>query len=195
MLQVKLDTAQVERLASLIAKAGPQIPRAMMRSVNWTGDRAYTQVTRALVAQTGAKRNIVVKRLAKKVALPGRPIMYRIIAKSPAMPLSDFTARQLRRGVSAAPWRQRRVFAHAFIAPALGGRVFVRAGAKRVMRRGRHAGKMRQPLKQLWGPVIANDLVRGQSRAAFERTVADRLVPRFEHELEALVLGRSPPAA
>jgi hypothetical protein len=93
------------------------------------------------------------------------------------MPLSDFNPLQRGKGVAASPWHHRRIFAHAFIGP--GGHVFVRTG------------KGRLPLKQLWGPVISNDLVRGDTKAIFETTVQARFVPRLEHELSALLLGHS----
>src|SRR5581483_6820898 len=112
---LQVDASGLERMAELMRRAGAEAPRAIMRAVNWTGDRAYTQVVRALVAQTGAKRNVVVKRVAKRPATLGGRIAYRIQAKSPAMPLSDFDPRLTRRGVSAAPWRTRRVFRHSFM--------------------------------------------------------------------------------
>jgi hypothetical protein len=177
-LSIHIDETQIARLGDLIRKAGPQTGRAIMRAVNWTGDRAYTQVVRVLVKQTGAKRSVVVKRVAKKPAFPGRRIVYRIVARSTAMPLSDFNPVQRAKGVAASPWHHRRVFAHAFIGPQ--GHVFVRRGRGRL------------PLKELWGPVISNDLVRGDTKAIFERTVSERLVPRLEHELGALLLGHSP---
>ena len=48
------------------------------------------------------------------------------------IPLAEFHARQTRRGVSAAPWGQRRVFPHTFIVEQLGGPVFKREGNARL---------------------------------------------------------------
>src|SRR4029077_6422645 len=39
-------------------------------------------------------------------------------------PLAEFHARQTRRGVSAAPWGQRRVFPHTFVVEKFGGQGF-----------------------------------------------------------------------
>lgn len=194
MLSIKVDQRQIARLGALMTQAGPQASRAIMRAVNHTGKIAYTAVAGALARQTGLKVRDIKYRVVPKPALPAGRIIYRIVARAPALPLSDFKPVQARGGVRASPWRKRRLFAGAFVAPSMGSHVFVRSGAKRVMTKGRYAGKMRQPLKQLWGPVIANDLVRGDSKATFETVVNTRLLPRLEHELSAILLGHSPPA-
>lgn len=182
LVSIKIDETQIAKLASLMAQAGPQTSRAIMRAVNWTGDRAYTQVMRQLGKQTGALRKVLVKRVVKKPAFPGQHIVYRIVARAPAMPLSDFAPHQTRKGITAAPWRKRRVFPHAFTNARLHGRIFVRTGSKRL------------PLRQLWGPVIANDLVRGETQTTFYATVNARLLGRLDHELGAILTGVAPRA-
>ena len=77
------------------------------------------------------------------------------------MSLKEFGARQTAKGVSAAPWGKRRVFPHAFIAPTLGGHVFIREGRSRL------------PIRKLWGPAIPREMVKDQSKEAFERTVRE----------------------
>ncbi|GJE45316.1 hypothetical protein [Methylobacterium soli] len=44
---------------------------ALTRALNHTGDKARTQMTRALTAQTGLKRTVIVKALRVTRASPG----------------------------------------------------------------------------------------------------------------------------
>lgn len=179
MLRIEVDARSLVRLEEAFRKAGNQAPHAIRRALNWTGDRATTLVTRALAKQTGAKYGAV-KSALKQVRANYGTLAYRIVARGPAIPLNAFGARQTRKGVSAAPWNTRRVFPHTFIVPAFGGNVFVRETSKRA------------PLKKLWGPAIPNELVRGESKEAFERTVATQLPARLEHEIMAILSGAAP---
>jgi hypothetical protein len=192
MLTIKIDTSQIQRLQQLLHKLGDQAPTAIRRAVNWTGERAHTRVLRALQEQTGAKQKSIRKYLFKRPALPGRTIVYRIIARAPAISLKEFDPRQQRSGVKASPWRRRHLFPHTFISSAMGDHVFVRHGAKRIMSKGRYAGKMRQPLHKLWGPSLANELVRNQSKQVFIDSTQRVLPRRLEHELGAILKGYAP---
>jgi hypothetical protein len=75
--------------------------------------------------------------------------------------LRNFSGRQVRAGVTAAIFRGKRTLrAGAFFASLLGGGVQAvkREGDKRLMTRGRYAGKMRQPLAVQYGPTAAQML-------------------------------------
>lgn len=129
---------------------------------------------RKVIKQSGIKK-YVVKHLARR---DGQPV-YRIIAKSGAMSLKEFDAKQTAEGVVASPWGRRRVFRHAFILRKLGGHVFIRKG------------KARLPIKKLYGPVLANEMVRDKSLQEFN-AVAKELPARLRHELAAILKGHAP---
>lgn len=172
-----VDARAFDELAAKVAAIGRDVRPALARALNHTGDKARTQVIRALVKQTGAKYGAVRKALTSRPATAGAPV-YRIIAQGPYLSLKEFGARQTGAGVSAAPWGRRRVFAHTFIVPALGGHVFERKG------------KARLPLRKLWGPALPKELVKDQTKAAFETTVAVELPRRVAHEIEAVLGGK-----
>jgi hypothetical protein len=68
-----------------------------------------------------------------------------------------------RRGVSAAPSGPRRVFPDTFIGPSLDGHVFARTTGKRF------------PIRKLWGRPVPAEMVKDQTKAAFESVVATEL--------------------
>lgn len=178
-LMVKIDAKEFDRLVEIFRKAGRNIKPALARAINHTGNKARTQVGRALVKQVGAKYGVIKDALTTRPASPSSPV-YRIIAKGGYISLKRFGARQTRLGVSAAPWGKRRVFPHTFIVPSLGGHVFERKGKSRV------------PIRKLWGPAIPRELVKDQSKVAFETTVAAELPRRLEHEVTAILRGNAP---
>lgn len=175
-LILEVDTTAFKRLASKLAGVGKNIAPALSRALNHTGDKARTRVVRALVKQTGAKYGVVRKVLTTRLASSGM-LSYRIIGAGGYMSLKEFGARQTRKGVSAAPWNRRRVFPHTFIVGSLGGHVFERKG------------KSRLPIRKLWGPAIPKEMLKDQSKQAFETTVATDLPARVEHEVGAILSG------
>jgi hypothetical protein len=178
-LQVSIDTRGFQKLVSVLERAGRNVKPALRRAINHTGDKARTQIGRALVKQTGLKYGKV-RQALRTVPAGNVSLVYRIIAHGGFTSLKEFGARQTKRGVSAAPWGKRHLFPHAFIAPSLGGHVFIRTG------------KGRFPIHKLWGPAIPAEMVKAESRAAFERTVANELPARLALEVNAILDGRAP---
>jgi hypothetical protein len=173
-LLVRVDTADFDRLARRFALVGTNIRPALMRAVNHTGDKARTQLTRALTKQTGLKSRVV--RAALRTFPAGlSAIVYRIVARGGFVSLKEFGARQTGKGVSASPWGKRRVFAHTFIVASLGGHVFERTG------------KGRLPIRKLWGPAIPREMVRDEVKAAFEGEVGASLPTRLSYEIARIL--------
>ena len=144
----QIDTASIERLTARLIAAGKGIRPALARAINHTGDKARTQVVRALVKQTGAKSYAVRRAMHTKPASIGT-LIFLIVSSGGYMSLKEFGARQTDKGVSAAPWDKRRVFPHTFIVASLGGHVFERKGSSRL------------PIRKLWGPSIPKEMVQG----------------------------------
>lgn len=178
-LNVEAGISDLVSLEKLFREIGNQAPHAIRRAVNWTGDKARTQVTRVLAKQTGAKYGAVRKVLSIHRASYGS-MTYRIAAKGAHIPLKEFSPRQRRDGVSAAPWGRRVVFKRAFISQAMGGQVLVRVG------------KARLPVRIMWGPAIPIEMLKGQSKDVFLLTVATELPARVEHEVSAILKGYAP---
>jgi hypothetical protein len=121
-----------------------------------------------------------VRQALRTVPASNASLVYRIVAKGGYTSLKEFGARQVRRGVSAAPWGKRHLFQHAFIVPSLGGHVFIRKG------------KGHGPIHKLFGPAIPAEMVKAESKAAFERTVSTELPARLALEVNAILAGRAP---
>jgi len=175
------DISEIIALEDVLRGAGNQAPHVIRRGLNRAGGKVRTKVIRALRDQTGAKYGAVKKALRTKKASYNR-LEYRIEASGQHISLKEFGARQTKKGVSAAPWNQRRIFPHTF-GPRigkLGGHVFVRTT------------KDRRPLEKLWGPAIPKELVKGETEAAFYASVFVEVPAAILHELEAILIGAVP---
>lgn len=146
--------------------------RVFSRALNRGGDQGRTQVKRSLVSQTGIKYGMINKAVKTVRAHPNK-LEYSLIADGTETNLNLFNARQGKKGVSASPWKKRRVFKSTFIIPQYGGRVFKREGAER------------GPLEPLFGPNIAREIVKDKTGDAW-RAVAPLVMNRVEHELMRL---------
>jgi hypothetical protein len=147
-MKIQIDAREIADLGQLFASAGKQAPKVIARALNHTGAVATTQVKRALVKQVGVKSGAVNAALRQVRATPAE-LTFELRSSGKHLGLKDFGARQTKRGVSAAPWRQRRVFPRTFMGP--GGHVYKRTSKKRL------------PIEKLWGPSIPKELVRAEA--------------------------------
>lgn len=160
------------------ALAGAKKNTALRRALNHTGDKTFTIVKRTLQKQIGAPQHVILRygRIRTQRANTGA-LVYQIVAKGGPIPLKHFSAYQTRRGVSAAPWRNRKVYKSAFIVARLGGHVFWRTSSKRL------------PIERVAGPNVPKEMVRDMVAAAFEATVSMSLPARVEHEVRVITNG------
>lgn len=177
------DVEELRSFDKYIKAMGSKFAVAGMRAINRTGDTTKTRVRRALSKQTGLKQQIVGRALKVKKASTSN-LIYEISAKGGDISLKYFSARETRQGVSANPFGKRRLFAHTFIRGGRfpnraglvgGGHVFERKGG-----RGLPLYKIRS------GVIIPNEMVKGASQDAFNKTVKEVLPKRIAHELSRL---------
>lgn len=182
-MQINYDLSSIRHIGEVFRKAGKLAPNVLRLAVKHTGGKAVSAMRSALVGQTGLKRGTLVR--AIKGASSGAG--YVIKSHGGDIRLKFFGARETRKGVSAAPWNKRKVYAGTFIK---GGRFPNRKGLPfggQVMRR---VGRKRLPIKgQKSGLYIPEEMVKGQSEAAFYRTLETDLAPRLEHELSRILSG------
>jgi hypothetical protein len=184
MISLRIDTVDLVR-RELVYQAGPKrIQQVISRVLNHVGGTARTKVKSTLAKQMGLPAGTVDARLITKRAYPGNQ-SFEITASGRPIPLADFDARQTRRGVSARPWGQRRVFPGTFIVEKLGGQVFRRASRERL------------PIVKLWGPSMPRELLRDQVPKVFFDEVRAKVPVRLKHELRRILipeeLGRGAP--
>jgi hypothetical protein len=180
-LEITVDTKNFDRMAAIFAMLGADIKPALSRALNHTGDKTRTQVARALVRQTGIKYGRIRQALRTIGANVGR-LVYTIEARGPYLGLEEFSPRQTAKGVSAAPWGKRQVFPHTFLLRT--------AHFNGVYER---TSPARYPLHRLWGPAIPVEMIKDQSKAAFERTVDAELPARIDHEISVILSGAAKP--
>ena len=145
--------------------------KAMPKIIKGTLDRTATQTQttaiKTIAKETGIKQKDV--RKSFKVFKSKTTALVAVIrVRGNAPNLIRFGAKQVKKGVSAAPWRKKRVFRGAFIGN-LGRTVFVR----------KNLGDSRSKIKALWGPAVPNELIRSHVKRAWRKTIRDRLPINF----------------
>jgi hypothetical protein len=148
----------------LVALGEGQARTALSRALNHEGNKGRTRVKRALVKQTGIQYGAVDKAVATVRATPVT-LTYMLRARGDETNIAWFGGVQRSKGVSAAPWNKRRIFARSFILPRF-GRAFIRTLKKRL------------PIRSLYGPNLARELVRERSAAAWQSGVANIVAHR-----------------
>jgi hypothetical protein len=185
-MEFHFDTSDIRRIEEAMRRGANRTPDAIRRAINWTGDRARTQVARVGAKQTGLPYRVIRRALVRKAANYSA-LVYRLRVRGGDVRLKYFKARETRRGVTAAPWGRRQLYAGAFIKggrfPArvplgMGGQVF------------RRSGTGRKPIQLMRsGLFIPEELVKGESAAAFQQTVTALLPGRVEHEIAFALSG------
>ena len=106
MIKLSIDPSRIESMAGAFAAAGKKAPVAVRRAVAHTGDKARNRMRQVLVPQTGLTRRTINK--AVRSSRSGGD--YVIRSSGGDVRLMFFKPRETRKGVSAAPWNQRRVY-------------------------------------------------------------------------------------
>lgn len=194
-MEIRLDPKD-ERLArlqnGLATLAQGDAEKVMARALNHEGDKRRTQVQRKLAEVTGLRYRDVAKVVRRVGAAKGR-LEYKLEISGRETNLSAFQARQTKAGVSAAPWGVRRVFKSTFIVEKYGGRVFKRTGEASPTTRYKlmdygHKGHGRLPIRQVYGPNIAREVMKGEPLDTWQAN-SDDLINRVAHELERQMIA------
>ncbi|TPK15181.1 hypothetical protein FJ872_19480 [Mesorhizobium sp. B2-5-9] len=162
-----------------------KFPIVLPRIVNQVGDRAKTQVIRALTKQTGLKRKTIVKAVGDPSRANGRKLSYEMVTRGGNIRLKYLEPRETRPGATAKPWGQRQLFAGTFMK---GGKFPNRHGGNfggQVMRRLNTSGtKLTQARSGMFIPV---EMTKGATAAAFQRTAGALLRERVEAAIRKLL--------
>ena len=176
-IQARFDGDGIARLIAGMDRLHNRTPDALRRALNHTGDKARTAVKSALGKQIGAPQAALVKYGGfRSVRANFARLDYQIVADGGPIPLKHFRARQTKKGVTAAPWNNRKLYKSAFIVDRLGGHAFWRTGKKRL------------PIERIAGPNVPKELLKDQSLAAFH-AASQALPGRVAHEIKAITNG------
>ena len=161
---------------------GRNAPNIMAAALNAAGELIRQQTVKAEAKQTGLKVDVLERAQHKTNATPGR-LTFSIVARGGNIRIKHFGAVEGRGGVTARPWGRSQFFQGAFImsgrpgsryaVPRLNGQVYERVDQSDLAwnRKGganAHKSKIRQVRSDVF---IPKEMLRGQTRAAFERGV------------------------
>ncbi|MGY6705911.1 hypothetical protein [Roseinatronobacter sp.] len=188
-LSVTIQGDGFDRLEGAIRALGEGKARNVYRrAINEAGRDARVPTQRALAKQTGLKVKVTRKALVVTKA-SSRNLEYKLTGRGGNISLKYFGARETRKGVSAAPFGQRRIFSGRFIkgglfgnrkALGMGGHVFMPSGA-RVWGR--------SFTKEKSGVVIPNEMIKGATAQTFQATGQSKLAQKLERHLKLMTNG------
>ncbi len=141
----------------------PKVRQILHFALDQVGNKAATEVKRALVKVTGIKYGEIGKAI-KTTKSSASHLVYEITGTGRHYGLSHFNPRQTELGVQASPWGTTRVFPHTFLIESLGGNVFKHGEGRSI--------------KKLWGPSIPVEMEHEAIADVVFRQFVDRELPR-----------------
>jgi len=202
--EITLDVSDLLAFADEVPLSKQKVDLAMARALNWSSERGYTAVKRSISKSTGLKQSDFnrSKGLLLIKARKGAPLETKVVARSQWTPLGYFDPVMRIKGASARAWGKRRTYRGTFVAtfksghtgifqrvPKMGaGNQPIMTSRQRTFRRGKLVFAKGTPvpvmtLRELWGPSLAQELVRPPNPEVFHETVHAVLPARLEHEL------------
>jgi hypothetical protein len=161
MISIDIDAKQLKRLRKATAMAGKKFPRELAAAVNSVAKKTRINIGRRIRQTINLKKAVAERPIKiKKVATAETPVGVVSIDRERREGLQHFGARQTGKGVTYKIDKRggRKLVAGAFmgprpgvLAPKLYGGVWKRQGEARKMTKGRHEGRIRQPIVKLYG--------------------------------------------
>ena len=149
--------AEFESVARVLREVPVQAPLEVARGLNDGGNQVRTIVQRTLKDQMGlAKLSDVIKVVRTVPASPDH-LRYEITSSKGGMNIQDFNAIATPAGIQAHVWGIDKTFKRSFVSKS--GFMLARTGASRF------------PVRRLYGPAPYKELIKGETLAAFDRSV------------------------
>jgi hypothetical protein len=163
-VSVSFDPASLLSFQTVAAAlSDDRLRKALREALMAAGGKTRTQVRRALREQTNVKSAKDINDRTHSFMVAGE-LAYRIEAINKALPIDRVKGLEVITGpgggVAAAPWNERRQFARSFM---VNGRYLMRLGHERF------------PVRGMFGPSVMKEMVKDQSREAFETVGAAEL--------------------
>lgn len=142
-----------EQIQAAITALGDRAPKAISRALNRAATSTRAMHARQIAADMRLKVGSVREQLKIRNARPD-DLVARISASGKRLPLTDFGARQTRKGVTANTGKGRTLIPAAFIATMGSGHVGVFKREKPGERRSPGAWSLNLPIQQKFGPSL-----------------------------------------
>lgn len=183
---IVVDTTSIDRLANMLAAAGPKARIAIRRAARRTATSTRAAMRPVLAKQTGLKPAVITRALKVQVLDDG----FKITSRGGKIRLKFFGPRETRAGVSAAPRGKRQVFKSTFLKGGrfpnrrtlnMGGNVFERLPG---------SNRWRAPVRLVRSDVtIPEEMVTDATEQAFLTTTRRVFAQRLGHELGRVLQG------
>ncbi len=195
LIEINFNTDAIAGIERAMRNGANRTPDAIRRAINRVGDKAHTQVARAIAEQTNLKKRVAA-RAVKPIHANYGSLTYRLRALGGNIRLKYFIGtRETQRGVSAAPMNERRIYAGtfmkggSFLKGSLTGRVALNMGGQVLMRTGTGRRLTSTDPKIKSGVYLANELTKGETVRTFFAIANAELPARIEHELAVVLAG------
>lgn len=170
MIRLEMDVSDLLDVAKDYARTAKDADKIMSMSINDVTRKGNTQVRKKTAHNMGVAVGRIRRFMRINFARPSR-LRAEIVGFGRALPLKEFKAKQGARGVSASPWRKRRLFPSTFIVRSYGGHVF------------RRVGKARGPIEKLYGPSVPGEMDEPEVFAELDRLVGAELPGRVMYHI------------
>ncbi|MCC7200903.1 MAG: phage tail protein [Gammaproteobacteria bacterium] len=167
-LRITFDEAECRRGLQRLHRKVADV--ALVRALNKTATSVRAEAVRIIRRGRQVKAKTVREAIAVRRANKALMVAEVIVSGRP-IPLRDYAARQIGRGVSVNVTGKRKVVAGAFQVQKIGNNVFIRQGKKRL------------PIKKLYGPSLPSVFNADAIQKAVERMALDTLRKRFNEEV------------
>ena len=201
MISIEINHSQLKRLIDATTKAKKGFKKELAAAVNQAAKKTRLDMGRQIRATVTLKKDESEKPISVRLNATEANLAAVVnLKKTPRLGLRHFGAKQDRRGVSykISKTGGRSKILGAFMGPKPGviktswrGNVFVREGAAVKASKGRHTGRMRQPIVQrfgvsAFGVYVKNNLTKPQVEA-----VTEELKKQIERRINLNVLRAS----
>lgn len=177
-----------------------RLPNVVRMTLNKTIRGVLTDTKKVMARRIGMTQREIAARTDLIFAAPGKlSATLKIHGERRVPNLSNFKAKQLKRGVSAKVWEKRKVYKGTFLVKNGKGTVFKRvSGAEKVKpSKGAYAGRrikrgprkgqaiLRQPIAPVFGTSLRREFVKPSRQAKAPIDIVSALAyPRFEKEFD-----------
>ena len=185
-IDVRWADSHLKLFGNRLAELHARFPVVLPRIINQVGNRAKTQVIRALTSQTGLPRRTIVKAIGDPRRAQTSRLSYEMVTRGGNIRLKYLAPRETRKGVTAQPWGKRQLFAGTFMkGGAFPNRKVVQQFDGHVWRRLNSSGTKITQARS--GMFIPTEMTRAATAAAFESTAAPLLKQRVEAAIAKLL--------
>lgn len=175
---VDIDAREIDRLGNALLSIGVKARQEVFsRALNDVGSTFKTRTKRALQHWTGIKKQKTIAGRMKGIRAGGGRLSYILNVRAPwmAITVDDFGARQTRKmaGATHSAWGNANLERGAFIIHKYGGKVYHRTSSARF------------PIKTVWGPNIAKEMLRHSEDMLIIQNgvMREKFHPRLYHHL------------